>query len=139
MREISRHVWRFLAPSRTVRDRFVKFGIEPERVVAHPYGHNHEPFRGLKREASKQLRIGFIGSLMLSKGPDVLLRAFSGLPPGSATLDLYGTYSPYHGDDRYASVLEPLLAQEGVRHCGQLHGCDIAESRHFVDFSNPDL
>jgi len=125
VREISRHVWRFLAPSQTMRDSFVEFGFEPGRILSHPYGHDHEPFRGLERAPSKRLRIGFIGSLMVSKGPDVLLRAFAGLPAGSASLDLYGALSPYHGDDSYRATLEPLLAQEGVRYRGQRPSAEV--------------
>lgn len=55
---------------------------------------------------------------MVSKAPHLLLEALRRLPPGTATVDLFGTPADYHGDDSYRTVLEPLLASPGVH----LHG-----------------
>jgi GT2 family glycosyltransferase/glycosyltransferase involved in cell wall biosynthesis len=119
------HVALFLAPSRTLRDRFQDFGIPEHRIALHPYGHAHAPFAALRREASERLRIGFIGSLMVSKAPHLLLEAFAGLPPGRATLHLYGQISAYHGNDGYRRVLEPLLASPGVHFAGPVDHAEI--------------
>ena len=115
VRALQERVALFLAPSRTLRDRFLAFGIPEHRIALHAYGHAHAPFRAGRRAASERLRIGFIGSLMASKAPHLLLEAFAGLPPGAATLRLHGPYSAYHGDDGYRRVLEPLLAHPDVR------------------------
>jgi GT2 family glycosyltransferase len=64
------------------------------------------------------LRLGFVGSLMVSKAPHLLLEAIGRLPRGSVSVDLYGGHAAYHGDDSYRAQLEPLLGQAGV----QLHG-----------------
>ena len=127
VRALAEQVALFLAPSRTLRDRFLAFGIPEDRIAVHPYGHDHAPFCAhpgpaleleagfRRRDSGERLRIGFLGSLMRSKAPHLVLEAFAGLPPGGATLQLYGGYSAYHGDDGYRRVLEPLLAQPGVR------------------------
>ena len=115
MQKVAGDVTCFLAPSRAIRDRFLRFGIAPERVVLAPYGFDHRRFQGLVRSASTRLRIGYLGSLMVSKAPHVLLEAFRSLPGGAASLDIFGSHCAYHGDESYRDRLEPLLQQEHVR------------------------
>ena len=104
----------FLAPSHSTRQRFIDFGIGPERITHAPPGFDHRPFKRVVRTASSILRIGFLGSLMVSKAPHLLLEAFRHLPPDAATLELVGAPAPYHGDDSYGDCLRPLLDQSGV-------------------------
>src|SRR5262249_9454675 len=116
VRALAARVDLFLAPSRTLRARFLAFGVPAARIAHHPYGHDHAPFALLPpRTASERLRIGFLGSLMVSKAPHLLLEAFAGLPAGRAELRLLGGVSAYHGDDGYGRLLEPRLARPGVR------------------------
>ena len=61
------------------------------------------------------MRLGFLGSLMISKAPHVLLEAAALLPAGSVTVDLFGGHSSYHGDQGYRQQLEPLLRRGHVR------------------------
>lgn len=110
----------FLAPSETLRERFLAHGLPADRVTLARQGIDHRPFRGLERTAADHLRLGFVGSLMVSKAPHVLLEAFAGLPAGRASLVLHGASLPYHGDDRYLRRLEPLLATPGVRWSGEI-------------------
>ncbi|MBI3493616.1 MAG: glycosyltransferase [Acidobacteria bacterium] len=134
MREVCGDVTHFLAPSRFMCDQFVRFGVAPDRITVADYGFDHAPFRDIERTASDRrvgrvlsdpaLRLGFLGSLMISKGPDVLLRAIGALPRGSVSVDLYGAPVDYHGDDRYRRQLDPLLNQQAV----QVHGA-IAHDR----------
>ncbi len=105
---------RYLAPSHRMKAQFERFGIPAERVLHSGYGIDHRPYSGLRREPATKLRIGFVGSLMVSKGPAVLLEAFRGLPPESAMLELYGAFVPYHGDSSYRQILDSLLDQPGV-------------------------
>ena len=99
MRAVMAQVTLFLAPSHSTRQRFIDFGIGPERITHAPPGFDHRPFKRAVRTASSILRIGFLGSLMVSKAPHLLLEAFRHLPPGAATLELVGAPAPYHGDD----------------------------------------
>src|SRR5262249_2083339 len=124
MREVCANVTHFLAPSQHMRDRFVAFGIAPERITCAGYGFDHAPFKKMGRARSDTLRIGFLGTLMMSKAPHGLLEAFSRLPRNRASLELFGAHAPYHGDESYRQTLEPLLGLEGVH----LHG-PISHSR----------
>lgn len=127
MREVCAAVTEFLAPSRTVRDRFVEFGIPESRIRQHEYGIDQARLSGLRRTTGDRLRIGFLGSLMVSKGPHLLLEAFAQLPKGSASLHVFGGHAAYHGDDRYRARLDPLLQGPGVHWTGPVSHDRIPE------------
>ena len=133
MRNVSSKVTQFLAPSDHFRSRFIEFGIAPDRIIRAPYGFDHRPFRDLRRTASDRLRIGFLGSLMVSKAPHVLLEAYRSLPAGSASVDLFGRHVDYHGDASYRRRLEPLLAQDGVRIHGPIPHREVPQALAGID------
>ena len=111
----------FLSPSQTLRGRFIAHGLPPDRIRLHPYGHDAARFSGAERTRTKRLRIGFIGTLMASKAPALVLEAFARLPVGSASLRLHGDYAPYHGDDSYRATLDRWLARsEDARWVGRV-------------------
>jgi GT2 family glycosyltransferase/glycosyltransferase involved in cell wall biosynthesis len=118
MRELLGRIDHFLAPSRALRDWFIGQGVPAERIGFSPYGLDDAPLRAVSRQPASQLRIGYIGTLMVSKGPDVLLEAFARLPAGRATVELFGAPADYHGETGYRARLEPLLSIPGVRVAG---------------------
>jgi len=121
IRQLCQRVSRFLAPSQTLLQQFLKFGVPRHQIQLADLGIDHGPYtRIARRQSEGPLRIGFVGSLVPSKGPHVLLEAFSMLPAGAATLRLFGSHLPYHGDDSYRLKLTPLMAQEGVLHHGAI-------------------
>ena len=133
MSEVCGDVRHFLAPSRHIRDRFVQFGISPDRITHSPYGFDRSPFAGISRTASSRLRLGFLGSLMISKAPHVLLEAAARLPRGAVSVDLFGAHTPYHGDDGYRQQIEPLLWQDGVRMHGTIPRDRVAHALSSID------
>jgi GT2 family glycosyltransferase/glycosyltransferase involved in cell wall biosynthesis len=145
MRGIMAHVTRFLAPSRFMRDLFIEFGVPPEQIVHSPYGFEvglsegpaDRPRQGdggqeAGRHGQNRLRLGFIGSLMVSKAPHVLLEAARDVD-GVAGVDLFGALAPYHGDDSYLRSLAPLLASPGVTHHGPTPHRRIPEALASID------
>jgi GT2 family glycosyltransferase/glycosyltransferase involved in cell wall biosynthesis len=133
MRSVCAEVTHFVAPSRDLRDRFVDFGTPPERITVAPNGFDHEPFRRTVRTRGDRLRLGFFGSLMVSKAPHVLLDAVRRLPPGAVSVDLYGVYGGYHGDDSYREQVAARLPQADVRVHGLIgHDC-VAEALASID------
>ena len=133
MQNVASKVTRFLAPSDHFRNRFIEFGIAPDRISRAPYGFDDRPFRGLRRVSSDRLRIGFLGSLMVSKAPHLLLEAYQSLPAGSASVDLFGSHVDYHGDASYRRRLEPLLAQDGVRTHGPISHREVPQALAGID------
>jgi glycosyltransferase involved in cell wall biosynthesis len=112
-----RHVDLFLAPSAVLRDRFVEWGIAPERILVEDYGRRGLADRraGVRPEPHDQL--GYFGQLNPFKGIDVLLGAMrlpreAGAPQPQlrvhgANLDL--------ADRRFRARLEDLLEASGDR------------------------
>src|SRR5207244_11535676 len=114
MRGVCHDVTHFFAPSRYMRDQFVRFGVAHDRITVSGYGFDRRAFQRTAHDGAAPLRIAFLGSLMISKGPDVLLRAVAELPRGSVSVDIYGGHTGYHGDTSYRDRLEPLLNHESV-------------------------
>jgi len=137
MRDVCAHVTQFVAPSRAMRERFIAFGVPPDRIVVKPYGFDgaiRAAARRLERvEKPDRLRLGFLGSVMVSKAPHLLLEAAERLPRGSVTVDLFGGYTAYHGDDTYRARLESLVAHEGVRVHGAIPHDMVGEALASID------
>ena len=109
---------RILAPSRTLLEQFERFGIPPSRTLVQQQGVDLRPFAGLIRQASLQLRIGFVGGLIASKAPHVLLEAVASLPSDRVAFTVAGGVAPYHGDDSYGDLVRPMLERPGINWIG---------------------
>ena len=141
MRHTCTLVDRFIAPSRYMRDRFVAFGVPDDRIVISEYGIDTGPYEASARRATGdassrsngQLRLGYVGSMMVSKAPHLVVEAHALLPSGRSTVDLFGGALAYHGDSSYARVMEPLLALPGVRAHGPWPHDRLAEALAQLD------
>jgi len=133
MREVAAHVTHFFAPSRFMRDRFVAFGIDPARVTVSEYGRAVSSIARRPGAGAPPLRLGFLGSLMVSKAPHLLLEAAAGLPPGSVAIELFGEPVDYHGDASYRDQLAPLLSQPRVHLRGRIAHDDVARALSNLD------
>ena len=133
MRAICAEVSRFVAPSERIRQRFVQFGIPQERIALSPYGLDRRLFTGVAHAPARPLRFGFLGTLMASKAPHLLLDAHCRLPSGAATVTLCGAVADYHGDTSYRRLLEPFLAGAGVRVTGALPHDEIPRQLAAID------
>ena len=133
MRDLCGNVTMFFAPSEHLRRRYIDFGIPAERIRMAPYGIK-APYRPANRGgASKTLRLGFVGSLMASKAPHLVIEAIQRLPPGAASLDIFGGYAPYHGDDTYWHQLARWVGNPGVRFHGAVPHDRIREALSAFD------
>jgi GT2 family glycosyltransferase/glycosyltransferase involved in cell wall biosynthesis len=133
MREVCARVTRFFGPSEHIRRRFIRFGVPPDRIEVAPYGIRPRVFQTIARRSSDHLRFGFIGSLMVSKAPHLIVEAFQRLPHGSATLDIFGAYSAYHGDDSYWLRLARQMSDGRVRFHGGVPHERIADVMSAID------
>jgi GT2 family glycosyltransferase len=127
------HITHFFAPSRFMRDRFIAFGIDPSRITWSEYGRAATPIARQPRAVAAPLRLGFLGSLMVSKAPHLLLEAASGMPPGSVSVELFGEPVDYHGDASYRERLAPLLSQPHVQVRGRIAHDDVARTLSNLD------
>ncbi len=120
-REIRDKVSLFLAPSRHVAARLqVKATLLPlpllRMVLPAPAG------------PAGILRLLFLGSWLPTKGPQVLLDAFSRLPAGSAALTLAGPSPAWRGSMAWSEALKRrALATPGVTVLGNVVGAAVSE------------
>ena len=147
MRRVCADVTHFLAPSRYMRDRFVQFGVAPERITVIPNGVDDRHIRlkpdlteprlaatsSVRSGVSRTLRLGFVGALMISNAPHLLLEAVGHLRPGSVTVDLFGAHTSYHGDDSYRPRVEALIDRDGVRAHGAIPHERIGQALASID------
>jgi glycosyltransferase involved in cell wall biosynthesis len=127
---------RLLAPSQFLLERFVEQGIPRERLEFSEYGMDDAPFRAAPpraaRASGEPVRFGFVGTLMPSKGPDLLLRAFQGIPAGVATLDFFGA-GPGTTEGQWEREFRALNRHPGVNFRGRFDNRRIAEVLGGID------
>jgi glycosyltransferase involved in cell wall biosynthesis len=120
VREVLASVDLLLAPSRSLRRRFIEFGIDETKLRLQSQGIDLRPFGERPPAPERPLRVAFAGSLMVSKAPHLLLEAARGLPPEAFRVVLAGGFSPYHGDDSYRTVLDGAAADSPAVAVGPL-------------------
>ncbi|MEZ5965884.1 MAG: glycosyltransferase family 4 protein [Planctomycetota bacterium] len=103
----------------TATVRVVENAVDVEHLAAVP------PLA--RRPRGQPLRVGFLGTLIPSKGLDVLVDALQRLPAGAATLDVWGNAVPYHGDEGFLTrVFSRLRPEDRVVYHGPYHTHDLA-------------
>jgi glycosyltransferase involved in cell wall biosynthesis len=106
VREVVGEVDRFIAPSRTVQQRFqTDFGIQENRVVYLDYGFDRKRLAGRSRGRERSFAFGYIGTHRPAKGIHVLLDAFP-LVRGDPKLRIWG---------RTVSDATPSLKEQSAR------------------------
>jgi len=98
-------------PSDFMRRMFIDYGVEPERIRVVENGLPTARYerRRVETSAAGPLRVGFIGSVLPSKGVHLLIEAVRRLgDPSGITLDVWGEVLPFHNDRSYGERLERL-------------------------------
>jgi len=92
------------------REMYRSYGVDERKVHIIPYGLPTTAIAGTKRNASERLRVGFLGTLIPSKGAHVLLEAYRILARPDISLDFHGAWVPFHGDTGYLDRLKKAAA-----------------------------
>ncbi|MFG0316257.1 MAG: glycosyltransferase family 4 protein [Planctomycetota bacterium JB042] len=113
---LGRNVARFLPPSRTVRDRMIRYGLPEDRVTLLPVG--IEPLSSAPRPPldGRDPVFGFVGTIAPHKGVHVLIEAMKHLK-GRGELLVYGRSDYY---PRYAASLRAQAKGLPVRFMGSV-------------------
>ena len=114
------NVDRFLAPSAQLMERYLQWGIEPERIEVEEYGRLRPPVRAPEpRQGKSPTNIGFFGQLSYFKGAKVMLEAMSMLDEScDAHLWLHGANLELQSQefqDEFASMHEKLRGRVTFR------------------------
>jgi len=118
VQEVFETVDGFISPSRFLRDRYIQSGVPAEKIVASQNGLSKSFLSSYRRTASSRLRIGYIGSIIPSKGLHILLEAVERFSADRLMLTVHGAFQPYHGDASYEGRLRPMLEKPNVRYAG---------------------
>ena len=116
VRRMARQIDLFVAPSRYLRDEFIRFGIDPRQILYSDYGFVTTGYQPRVSLPELGRRFIFVGSLVKHKGLHVLLEAFGTLP-ADARLDVCGSfdYAP-----SYSAELRTQCDHPGIRFLQQV-------------------
>ncbi|HEX5012274.1 MAG TPA: glycosyltransferase family 4 protein [Planctomycetota bacterium] len=116
-----------VTPSAFLRRMYLDYGVPPAHIVVVENGLPVERWRRAlagqprRRRGSGPLRVAFIGSVLPSKGPHLLLEAVRRLgDPAAFHVDVWGEVLPFHHDRNYGERLQQL--RRGVEAEVELHG-----------------
>ena len=118
-------VYRFLAPSRFLRDRFLEWGIPPEKIQHERAGIDTQPFRDVERTQADSLRISFIGTLAPHKGVHVLIDAWESLPAELRARGGLEVYGPLAHNPGYVRYLQASAGRTGAKIAGELRRAEV--------------
>jgi len=94
---------RLVVPSARAIAPFVHLGVPADRFTAVENGVDTDALERLSPPpcGPGPLRLGYLGTLIPSKGLNVLIEAVRQQPRGSVELHIHGNAVSYHGDDRF--------------------------------------
>ncbi len=123
-----------VTPSEFHRDRFVEFGVQANRcrVVANGVAADH--LLAPPRDDAPIHHIGFIGSVLPSKGVHVLIDAFSRLGRRDLELHIHGETPPFHEKTDYLDqLLTSVVPGLTVEFHGRYENRDLASILAKID------
>src|SRR6185436_8857144 len=88
---------------------FAREGIDPARIEVIEYGMEVDAFR-VPRTKSERFRVGFLGTVLPSKGVHLLVDAFKRVGASDRSLDVHGPILPFHQDRTYGERLRQATA-----------------------------
>ncbi len=99
-----------VTPSEFHRRTYLReWDLPEDRITAIAPGLDPRPFEGLRRKASSRFRVGFIGSVIPSKGLHTLVDAVNLLPAESCVLRIHGEAFPWHEKRTYLEDLKKRI------------------------------
>jgi len=99
-----------VTPSPFARRVFAREGIDPARIEVIECGLDADAFRGIVRAPSSRFRVGFLGSVLPSKGVHILIEAFKRVGASDRSLDVHGPILDFHQDRTYGERLHRAAA-----------------------------
>lgn len=134
---------RFVSPSRFLRERFIDWGLDPDRFEVIENGQplaERAPFRRARADGAFVQRIGFFGQLTPYKGIEVLLMALGHLDPatrGKLLIEIHGAnldQQPPDFRDRVGEMLNGLSRAGIVRFAGPYDRVELVPKMSQVDW-----
>lgn len=139
------HVDAFFSPSEFLRQRFIDWGIEAERIhmienflPSAMVAAAAEPNAAYKTAKDRRLRIGFFGQMTPYKGADILLEALAGLDDETGSRVEFIIFGAQLDEQppAFREKIESLIANSAVRTAfiGSYQNEDVVGLMQSVDF-----
>ena len=128
LERLGRHVSRFLPPSRTVRDRMIRYGLPEDRVELLPVGIEPLSVPPMGAFEGRDPVFGYVGTLAPHKGVHLAVEAMRHLG-GRGELVIYGRSDYY---PRYVASLRAQAKGLPVRFAGSIEHARLSEA--FAEF-----
>jgi len=119
---------KLIAPSRFLREVFIKYGVPRDKIIHSENGYNLDAFKGFKKkkEDSDKIIFGFVGGISKHKGTHILLDAFMDVPEKKAELKIYGTYT--RKSEYVRGVLTKMEKKRNIKFMGRFEDTKIPYS-----------
>jgi glycosyltransferase involved in cell wall biosynthesis len=131
------HADLLLAPSRFARERYIAWGVAPERILYEENGSAPSMALPDPPDAGRRRTVGYFGQLSPAKGIEVLLEAMQRLAgtDGGAQLILHGANLDLQPPDYRERVRSQLAATTGSVHfAGSYQQAELAQLMSAVDW-----
>lgn len=118
---------KIIAPSRFLREMFIRYDVQENKIIYSENGYNLDVFKGFKRKKeSNKIIFGFAGSIIPIKGVHILVDAFLDVPEDKAELRIYGNYNP---NSKYVKeLLEKTRNRKNIKFMGRYEDIRIPYS-----------
>jgi glycosyltransferase involved in cell wall biosynthesis len=125
-----------VVPSARIVPPFAALGVAAERFTVVANGVDTQALHAVPSPGAGPgpLRLGYLGTVMPSKGLHVLLDAVARQPRGSVELRVHGNAVPYHGDETYLlRCFQRLQPGDRVSYSGPYHTAELPRLLAAVD------
>jgi len=131
MKSILLKVDKIVAPSRFLREMFIRYGVLGHKIVYSENGYNLNVFKGFKKKEKDTDKIifGFVGGISKHKGVHVLVDAFINISEEKAELKIYGNYNPK--SDYMKEILTKVKRKKNIKFMGRFK--DVKEPYSEID------
>ncbi len=133
MRKIFADVDLFIAPSKFLLDRFLEYGVFPDKIIHIRNGINISQFKDFERRRSDKLRFGFIGTVHPSKGLHTAIAAFNKIRDSKAELNIYGQILRHSGFECYPRLLKKFCKNKNILFKGKFDNSQVAKVFSEID------
>ena len=134
LRDAANKTRAIMVPTTLMKDIFIENGINSDLLQHVPFGLDvSELISHQSKTSSKQLRIGFIGTIFEHKGLDLLIKAFQELPPDApAILKIYGDLNQF---PEYGKKIEDIANRNprNIDFCGTFPNAQLGEILENLD------
>ena len=127
VRSILESADRLITPSRFMKDIYVRYGIPESHIEVVENGLDHGLFANLSPVRSPMTRVGYVGSILPSKGVHILIEAFKLIGGSDLRLDIWGEVLPFHKDTNYGHRLAVLTKgwESSIEFHGRYENADL--------------